>query len=50
MKNPVKKMLIILLYAGIIVLWQSSCRCKQDKAAKEAFFAPGSIKFQRVNR
>jgi hypothetical protein len=50
MKNPAKKFLMVILYGSIIVLWQSSCRCKQDMAAKEAFFAPGSIKFKIVNK
>lgn len=45
-----KKFMIVLIYCGFIILWQSSCRCKQDKVAKEALFAQGSIKFKRVYR
>jgi hypothetical protein len=50
MRNKGKKFLIALIYCSMVLLWQSPCRCKQDKAAREALFAPGSIKFQKVNR
>jgi hypothetical protein len=44
----VKKWILVGLAIMVTASWQSSCACKSNGAAKEAFFAPGSIKFQRV--